>query len=241
MKSAALLVVAATLAVGASASVELFFTNSADPYGLRVPSLALLPTAGNGTDYRDGYELTKAAGGAYLAPPLGPQPDVVLDCQSGQWAYIWGRFRDDPTGLKITRIEIGVDGAPAGQGSIAWYVCDNLGDEYLQVKRWDGDPEYFYWNPLSLVAITAVGIVNRTSDLPWNLYVGADYRTFLLGAVRCHACPGELAFAPSTQAYTGQPQLWTPIDTQLLNKVVCVPEPSSLLMLVAAGFIRRRR
>lgn len=241
MKPAALLVVAATVAVGANASVELFFTSSADPYGLRVPSLAFLPTAGNGTDYRDGYELAKDAGGAYLAPPLGPPPDVVLDGPSGRWAYIWGRFRDEPTSQKITRIDIGVNGAPAGQGSIAWYVCDNRSDEFIGTARWNGDPQYyFYWNPISLLAITAAGIGNRTSDLPWNLYVGADYRTFLLGAVRCATCPGELTFAPSTQAYTGPPELYTPIDTQRLNKVLCVPEPTSVLLLAAAGLAVRR-
>lgn len=225
------------LVTGASASVDLFFTSSADPYGLRVPSLAFLHTAGNGTDYRDGYELTKDAGGAYLTPPLGPLPDAVVDCSTGQWAYIWGRFNNEPPDAWINGVAIGVDGALPGVGNIAWYLCENSNDPNIGKRRWDGN-EMFYSNPAGLIAITTYGIPNANADVPWDLYA-ASTRTFLLGAVKCANCPGQLTFMLGYTPihYTVQPHP----AVNVLNKVVCVPEPATVLLLALAGLVARRR
>lgn len=226
------------LAVGASASVDLFFTSSADPYGLRVPSLAFLHAGANGTDYRDGYELTKDAGGAYLTPPLGPLPDAVVDCSTGQWAYVWGRFNNEPPEAWINGVAIRIEGALPGVGNIAWYLCNNVADPNIREKRWDGDSELFYMNPPGLIAITAYGIPNANADVPWDLYA-ASTRTFLLGAVKCPTCPGELTFVLGQIPihYKSQPHP----AVNVLNKVVCVPEPTTVLLLALASAVFRRR
>lgn len=241
----ATLLVAAT----ATAAVEFFFTASHDIYGLRNPALAFKATNGNGTDFVDGYELTKDANG-YLSPPPGcPLPDVVLDCNQVEppWAYIWGRFVDEPPGAKINGIAIEIVGAGAGPENIAWYKCDNLNDFNipLQFKRWDGDNNVFYFNPAGLVAITAYGVRNipaNNATTAANLQAWDANRltsTFLLGAVACPKPCGykELTINVSAVSYA------TPPDPQwaACNKVICIPEPTSLAMLVLAGALVRRR
>ncbi len=235
--------VALALSSAVSADVEFFFTGSNEPYGLKTPSRALFHSAGNGTDFQDGYELTKGAGGAYLSPPLGNVPDVYLECGSGQWAYLWARFVDEPESAKVERMAFGVEGSPAGPGHVAWYMCDNWEDENIWQKRWDGDPETFYFNPTGLVAVTAYGLRNRPQDQPWNLWVG-DTRTALLGAVACRGTPGEmtvsLGITPICYAGFVPPPGWNEIH--VLNRVVCVPEPGGLVLLgLASAALRRRR
>lgn len=189
MNRAMILTVTCALAVSANASVDFFFTNSLDPWGLNDPSLAFLHSKGNGTDYLDGYKLSPAG-----APAMPPR-DVWLACSPGsppQWAYVWARFNNEPHLAKINGISININGALPGQGNICWYVLDNLDDENIEQKRWDGDAGVFYFNPAGLIAITAYGVVNRTGSQPWNLYVGEPDRTFLLGAAKCGVCPGEM-------------------------------------------------
>lgn len=236
MKSTACLVAAFALTVCANASVELFFTASYDPYGLRVPSLAFLHTAGNGTDYRDGYELTKGAGGAYLTPPLGPLPDVLLPYMSEHWAYIWGRFNNEPVDARIDGVLININGARPGMGNIAWYVCDNR-DQNIGHKRWDGDSEVFYANPTGLMAVTAYGIPNANANVPWDLYA-ASTRTFLLGAVRCPEHAFELTIDPSSRIHY---RSGLPDPTVKILNMVAVPEPAGVLLLAAAGLVALRR
>lgn len=239
MKSAAFLVAGIALTVGAHASVDFFFTSSTGPYGLREPSLALLPAGLNGTDYLDGYELTKDGGGAYLVPPLGPLPDATVNCELGEWAYIWARFNNEPLG-KVNGLRMDINGALEGPGNIAWYLCNNVNDPNIMEKRWDGEMQLFYKNPASLVAVTAYGIRHRMTDQGWNLYVGGDYRTVLLGAVKCGTCPGELTFNIENMLLCFQdPPICPPLTA--LNKVVGVPEPASLLLWAAAGLAWRRR
>lgn len=230
-----------TLAVSATASVDFFFTSSLDPYGLNDPSLAFLHSKGNKTDYLDGYKLSPAG-----APPAAVgMPDVQLDCNVGappQWAYIWGRFVDEPVGAKINGISINVNGGLPGVGNIAWYSLNNIDDEDIGVKRWDGDDEVFYFNPAGLIAVTAFGVTNRNGSLPWNLYIGGTDRVFLLGAVKCGVCPGEmtLSYGQTPVNYGGDPPPPNP-SVRTLNKVVCVPEPASLMLLGLAGLALRRR
>lgn len=244
MKTIVCVLVALALTASAGADMEFFFTGSGEPYGLRTPALALRHSAGSGTDFLDGYELAKIAGGAYLSPPLGPLPDVHLECGSGQWAYLWGRFLNEPPEAHLIGLAFGIDGALAGPGHVAWYACNNLEDENIGFKRWDGDPETFYFNPAGLVAVTASGLRNRPVDQPWVLYIG-ETRTFLLGAVACRDTPGELtiSFGVNPICYAGlvPPPGWNEIH--VLNKVVCVPEPGGamLLILIGAAHSLRRR
>lgn len=207
------------------ADVEFFFTSSAEPFGLVDPDNAFLPTAGNGTDLADGYELTRDPGG-YLSPPLGcPLPNVAVNCDTihPRWAYIWGRFVNEPPNARINGIAIEIQGAGSGFGNIVWYKCDNLNDFNLsqQFKRWDGDNNVFYFNPAGLVAITSYGLRNHEADHPANLYIGGEYRTFLLGAVACpQPCSyGELTIRVTNCSYTMPPDP----AVRVCNKVVCMP------------------
>lgn len=238
MTKAAVLAVTCALAVCANASVDFFFTNSLDPWGLNDPSLAFLHSKGNHTDYLDGYKLSPAG-----APPI-PPGDVTLDCSPGappQWAYVSARFNNEPYLAQVDGISIRINGALAGVGNICWYVLNNLDDENIEKKRWDGDAEIFYFHPAGLVAITAYGIVNRNGSQPWNLYVGDPDRTFLLGAVKCGVCPGEMSFDIENMevCYREPPYCAT---LTALNKVYCdIPEPASVLLLAIASLMLRRR
>jgi len=228
--------VACALAVCANASVDFFFTSSLDPYGLNDPSLAFLHSKGNGTDYMDGYKLTAAG-----APPLGAMADVVIDDPQTQWAYIWGRFVNQAGNPTINGISITVNGALPGAGNIVSYKLDNLQDFEIERVRWDGDPTVFYFNPPAMVAVTANGIRNLPGNLPWNLYIGGDYRTFLLGAVKLPTGVQELtmSFGPTPVNFKEHPTIPNPPATAL-NKVI-IPEPAGLLLLGLAGLVLRRR
>jgi|GEM_PF-1880523 len=240
---------ACALAATANATVDFFFSSSADPYGLKNPALAFLATNGNGRDFLDGYELLQA-GGSYAVPPYaepGVMPDAELWCGQPTWAYIWGRFNNEPPATEVGRlsgITIEISGAAPGQGSIAYYICNNLADENIQAKRWDGEPHIFYYNPASLISVTSASLRNRAVDVPWNLYVGGDHRVFLLGAVKCNTCPSELTINVTAICYAGTPSNPTPPcpEPRSLNKVVCVvPEPTGTLLLVlVTGLVTRQ-
>ena len=240
MKKLVCLSVLLALAASASASVDFFFTSSLDPYGLNDPSLAFLYSKGNGTDYLDGYKLSAAG-----APPYGPgMPDVQLDISAGQpdqWAYIWGRFNNEAGAPTINGISLKVNGAQAGPGWICAYKLNNLNDFEIERMRWDGDEEVFYFNPPGMVAVTANGIRNVPSNVPWNLYIGGDHRVFLLGAVRPHQA-GELtmSFGPIPVNYKEEPTIPNP-SVNALNKVIVIPEPASLMLLGLAALALRRR
>lgn len=238
MRNVGFFVAAFALAVCANASVDFFFTNSLDPYGLNDPSLAFLHSKGRGYDYQDGYKLSPAG-----APPMPPR-DVWLVCPPGnppEWAYVWARFNDEPYLAQVDGISIRINGALPGLGEVCWYALDNLNDENIGEKRWDGPPEVFYFNPANLVAVTAYGVVNRNGSQPWNLYIGDPHRTFLLGAVKCGVCPGEMTFDIENMevCYRGLPQC---AQLTALNKVYCsIPEPASVLLLAVASVVWRRR
>lgn len=65
---------------------------------------------------------------------------------------------------QVDRISIRINGALPGAGNVCWYALDNLNDENIQEKRWDGDAEIFYFNPANLVAVTAYGVVNHSGN-----------------------------------------------------------------------------
>lgn len=237
MKNALCVIAMLAVVASASATVEFFFSSMADPYGLKNPAMAGKATNGNGTDYSDGYALD-----GIPAPEFGGVDAVVAE---NDWAYIWGRFRNETNGRKVNGIAISVTGAPAGVGNIAWYRQDNTQDWNLPVQntRWDGELEVFYFNPAALVAINAGGVsvipTNNDTTKSNMYYYDSTTKTgtFLLGAVKRPAGVAELTFAfgPIPVNYNSPPNP----TVVAMNKVI--PEPASLLLIGLAGLFLRRR
>jgi len=238
------------LASAAVASIDFFFTSSADPYGLATPSLAFKHSFNDGYDLNHGYELAKV-GGAYAVPPYGSLGDITIDLNdpNAPFVYIWARFNNEPAPSQVGALNgilIRINGAYTGggieNGKIAFYQLDNRGISPPANKKWDGDPDIFYNNPTGLIAITASGQRNVTADQPYNLYIGGSHRVFLLGAARAIA-PGQMTIEVTATNYSGtptNPQPDPPVPAYL-NKVIVIPEPASLMLLALAGLVLRRR
>jgi hypothetical protein len=216
----------------APAAMHLFLTSSAQSYGLTDPNLAFLPTVTFTQPYDSAYYQIAAF------PPLSAFDDTpVINWYLGQFAYLWGRFVDEPTTRKTQSIHLSFDDSPT---DVAYYVMNDISGP-AGLKRWDGAfgppnaPE-FKLDPQILAAVAAYGVHNH--DVPgdeWNLY---DYttRTFLLGAVRYDRDGmfgldqvgikfANILTPPSVSTRRGQ---W-------------VPEPGSALLLGAAVLLGRGR
>jgi len=245
MKKALCVVAMLALATAANATIDFFFTSSADPYGLMDPNLAFKHSFNDGYDLNHGYELAKV-GGVYAVPNYAePLADVQINPASGQWAYIWARFNNEPAPSVVgalNGVQITLVGAPGGIGNIAYYQLDNRQISPPQNKKWDGDPEVFYNNPTALIAIMASGQRNVAADQPYNLYIGGTHRLFLIGAVKAPQVVGqEISITIGATNYSGgsNPNPPPPVG-RALNKVVAIPEPASLLLLGLATLLRRR-
>jgi hypothetical protein len=200
--------IAGVLACVASVAgtIRIFVTTSSDLYGLEDSANAFIPTVStvfangvtvNGYDYWADYDGTlpgplRPGGFPPVDAPAGTA-DNPVQVQPGDFAYVWLQFQNEPKGAKINGLqinvrELGTQGpAPV---TVSWYLCNNVSN-VINNKRWDGTatpPDYPEWrgNPLTCVAITAAGLVNTTTNLPWNLYNGVT-RTALLGAIQAPA------------------------------------------------------
>lgn len=177
---------AMTIALGtvsnAPAAMQFFLTSSAQPFGLTDPNLAFLPTVSFTQPYDSAFYHVAAF------PPLSAFYETpVINWYLGQFAYIWGRFVDEPATRKIQGLHIDNDWAPE---DVAYYILNDANGP-AGAKRWDGtytppDAPQFRQDPQILAAVSAYGVRNR--DVPgdeWNLY---DYstQTFLLGAISYH-------------------------------------------------------
>lgn len=190
------LLAAVVLAITASASaggadLQVFFSNSKDPFGLTNKALAFDPT----------LDLKRDAEAYHLIGPAAPEPapatihpngpDNIPGTADDEFAYVWFRF-NAWNGCKTKGVHLKLDTLAPNRVDIAYYVMDDTeGVNYA--KRWNGpytpplDPEFKDPNPSfgqALVAMTAAGLMNTSnSSYDWNLYDKAK-RTYLLAAVR---------------------------------------------------------
>jgi hypothetical protein len=231
-------VVLATLALAASASasIDLFFTSSADGTGLTNPARAFDPTTDVQMDASGTpppYALNGAAG-------VNGTPTIAAG--SGEWAYVWLKFNGERDNLKVEGMHVGVVAPTGGVTDMAWYVMDDLNGAHGS-KRWDGpytpasDPEYRQ-NPQICSGTASAGLRNVSdSSYDWNLYDRVS-RTYLLGAVR---------FAPGhydAELYVDPGAFITEdIGHPVLNvgSAHITPEPASTLLLGLASLLLRRR
>jgi hypothetical protein len=230
MKKALALAAILAWVTSANAVVQIFFTNSADGYGLTAGS-AFQPTANNGTDGAD-YAASFPPAGAWGVTP-------TIDYSAGEFAYVWLRFSGEANNRKIQGLHMDMDGTPA---EVAYYIMDDLNGD-TGAKRWDGaytgpnEPE-FKMDPQILAAVGAAGIVNRSTAADnWNLYDNAT-RTALLGAVRYDS--DGLRSAALGSLGIKYANILTP-PTVEFGSADWVPEPASLALLGLAGLLIRRR
>lgn len=225
--------------VPASATIEIFFTSSNEPYGLTDPNLAFMPTldipssSSTGADYQS-YALQ--------SPTDAPEFRAVTYYTPGEWLYIWLRFDNEPNGKTVPGLELTVSSI-YDVADIACYVMDNEGLDGANERRWSGvAPDQFwqYWaNPVILAAITTNGIRNTDAGSMVHdpLYIGSE-RAALLGAVRPLPTTTMLQIEASDGIHIIDP--WPPPYT--CGSAVLVPEPAGLaaIVIVALGFGRRR-
>lgn len=196
----ALVVVALLAAVAvANAEIRIWFTSSAEPYGLTNPALAFQPSAAitsddnppdpllpdytNNLDVYTGAEIYKV--GAF--PTYTPGYVPTIDTSKNEFAYIWLQFGPgEVANAFLHQLSIGIQG-PGGFTGVktAYYKVDNLGDSARSGKRWAGPSTEvdnyasFRQNPQLLVAGTpasklAWGLNNHAPSFagvqPYNLY-----------------------------------------------------------------------
>lgn len=226
---------------GSSANLQVFFTCSAQPYGLTDPALALQPTlafedVNTGTPGFEGHDSDSYQVAAF--PPLaawGQTPEI----HAGEFAYIWIRFNNETNSRRILNLSIDLTGTPA---EVAYYVVNDhaISDIHL---RWGGsydapDADAFRQDPQILSSSTSYGIYNRavTQVDAWNLYDAAT-RTALLGAVRFPPHSGDVTAACSVVFAPGV------AGDCLAGTVRWAPEPLGVhtLLLLACCARRPRR
>jgi len=260
MKKVLCVIALLMMVASASASVRVFVTSSADPYGLTIPANAFQPTFS--TVYSNGvnenaYDYYYDHFVAAAFPPIdAPSGDLLtpVDIQDGNWAYIWFQFQNEPKLRKVNGLEVTISfyGTPYDPNEPSthppvvtnYYLCNDK--QGTGTKRWDGTatpPGYPEWhnNPQILVAVDADGIQNG-ADAPSLMYhyqEGTNPRTgvALLGAV---AAPfdGTIYEIAITEANYSEPP-----NPDLAPAAVFrfVPEPASLVLLALAGLVLRRR
>jgi hypothetical protein len=223
-------------AANAHAIVRMFFTSSAQPYGLTEPSLAFQPTLGLGQDAAS-YQVA-------AFPPLESWGQIpTINWQAGEFAYMWVRFHQEPNNKKVQGIHLDLDDFPA---EVAYYVMDDLSGANAD-RRWDGaftmpDAPEFKQDPGHLAAVTTHGIINRATDVDaWNLYDEVT-RTALLGAARYASDGLRGAWVWSGQTGPVPPPIPPPPwyiewDGGQAN---WVPEPATLCLLAALSVAVRR-
>jgi hypothetical protein len=256
MKKAMCLVVMLAMVATASATVRVIVTSSASGYGLENNANAFTPTVStvftngvslNGYDYEDYYgNPGPLRPGTFptLDEPAGtPGSPIGVDASVGDFAYVWLQFQNEPKGAKINGLVVSIfdtgTTTPAAGLSYAWYLCNNLQNQFV-FKRWDGTatpPSYpeFINNPQTFIAITALGLVNGANSNDANLYDGTT-RYALLGAIAGPASDQVYDIAITNISYASPPN-----PEVSGGSFQFTPEPASLLLMGLAGLLLRRR
>jgi hypothetical protein len=246
----------------ANATVRVFMTSSADPYGLEsnanhgIPTVSTVTPEGSDSNTWDYYTPSGGAGplrvGTY--PPTNYVQPNPLMIPEGGFAYIWLQFQNEPAatinGLAI-EIRDPSTGLPANYMAPTYYVANNK--LTIGSKRWDGTctpPDYPEWkgnNPQTFVSVTAWGIQNLFAANPSQLWGGnAHGRIALLGALDPAMFEGgfpaygvgfELRITNLNYSDTAIPLP----DYSGVSNLFFVPEPTSLLLIGLAGLLIRRR
>ncbi len=258
MKKAMGLVVMLAMVASASATVRVFVTSSASGFGLQDDANAFTPTIS--TVYTNGVNLNAYDYGGFYGGSVGPlrpgtypaagEPSgtpgspIGVDAGAGDFAYVWLQFQNEPKGAKINGLVVAITNTgttiPAAGLSYTWYLCNNLMDTFGN-KRWDGTatpPGYPEWhnNPQTFIAITALGLVNSSLNVPNNLYDGVTTHIALLGAISGPASDQVFDINITNISYATPPN-----PSVAGGSFQFTPEPASLLLMGLAGLLLRRR
>ncbi|MBP7747396.1 MAG: PEP-CTERM sorting domain-containing protein [Phycisphaerae bacterium] len=249
MRTALIIAGSLSLATFALADVRIFVTPAQAGHGLTDPTLAFTPTLStvlpSGEDI-NAYDFYYYACHSY--PPVDAPSGTTADpirLVDGDFGYVWLQFRGEPksskiNGLQITIREVG-QSEPAADIATCWYVL-NGGFR----KRWDGaatPPSYPEWhnNPQTLACTRAYGIVNSGDDahMLFDHQTDGPYYSgvTLLGSVydlpamiKYEILITEISYASGEAPEVSGGVFWR-----------FVPEPTSLMLLVLAGLVIRRR
>jgi hypothetical protein len=180
------LVVVAALALTAplfAGGLNIFITNSADPYGLTIPENAFNPTGGSRDGafvpddpddeyYRSDFSDWGTGSGPEYAALAGDPTSTMgtlptIDPSAGEFGYIWLNFTEAPI-TKFQGFELGWSHAL----DVAYYVGDDVDGwgDFGGEKRWDGEYTMpnemeFKENPQQLVGVNGYGIKNSSTAL----------------------------------------------------------------------------
>jgi hypothetical protein len=192
-----LLMLAGAVSVGAT--VRVFVTSSAEPYGLNDRALSCMHSWFNGEEDPpeygydcDHFQVISFPPVDYPSGSCGNGTGLVCPGSCGEpftGGYLWLQFQSEPADAKINGMQI-VFAACDIQEPTCLYPTYYLMNSRASggYKRWDGPltPDYWHTNPWSGVAVTSHGIQNLNDDEPCNLYHGETH-TALLGAIVCNA------------------------------------------------------